>query len=83
MLAAADEVLAYAASLLDLPAPPSVPIEEAGLSPMGLSFYAECKRISNARARKELGWAPRYPTYREGLAASLAEETGSGQGSAA
>lgn len=24
-------------------------------------------RVSNARARVELGWAPRYPSYREGL----------------
>jgi nucleoside-diphosphate-sugar epimerase len=23
--------------------------------------------LSNARARRELGWRPRYPTYREGL----------------
>jgi nucleoside-diphosphate-sugar epimerase len=74
--APADEVLAFAASLIGLPAPPSVPIEEAGLSPMGQSFYAECKRLSNARVKKELGFRPRYPSYREGLAASLAEEEG-------
>jgi nucleoside-diphosphate-sugar epimerase len=27
---------------------------------------------SNAKARRELGWRPRYPTWREGFAASLA-----------
>ena len=29
------------------------------------------RRISNAKAKRVLGWAPRYPSYREGLAASL------------
>ena len=24
-------------------------------------------RVSNARAMAELGWTPRYPSYREGL----------------
>ena len=28
------------------------------------------QRVSNAKAKRELGWAPRYPTMREGLAAS-------------
>lgn len=69
--APADEVLTYAAGLLGVPPPPAVPIEEAGLSPMAVRFYAECKRVSNAKAKAELGWAPVYPTYREGLAACL------------
>lgn len=72
--APADEVLTWAAGLLDLPPPPAVPIEDAGLSPMAQSFYDECKRISNARVKAELGFQPRYPSYREGLAACLAEE---------
>lgn len=29
----------------------------------------ELPGASNAKARRELGWAPRYPTYREGFAA--------------
>ena len=69
-----QDVTAYAAELLGLPPPPEVPIEEAGLGEMALSFYAECKRVSNARAKAALGWRPRYPTYREGLEAILAEE---------
>lgn len=28
--------------------------------------------LSNAKARRELGWAPRYPTYREGLRQTMA-----------
>lgn len=67
-----SEVIAYAAGLLGMVPPPEVPLAEAGLSPMALRFYAESKRVSNARAKAELGWRPAYPTYREGLAAILA-----------
>jgi nucleoside-diphosphate-sugar epimerase len=44
-------------------------MDEAGLSPMGRSFYADNKRVSNQKLKDVLGWAPAYPTYREGLAA--------------
>ncbi|MCR5878664.1 SDR family oxidoreductase [Phenylobacterium sp. J367] len=66
------DVIAYAAGLLGLPVPPEIPIAEASLSPQAMRFYAESKRVSNARAKAELGWRPAYPTYREGLAAILA-----------
>lgn len=66
------EVVAHAAGLLGLAPPPEVALAEAGLSPMGLRFYVESKRVSNARAKAELGWRPAYPTYREGLSAILA-----------
>ncbi|MEZ5922968.1 MAG: SDR family oxidoreductase [Hyphomicrobiaceae bacterium] len=64
-----DKVVAYAAGLLGCPAPPAEPFETAALSPMARSFYGEVKRVSNSRLKRELGWQPRYPTYREGLAA--------------
>ena len=70
--APADQVLAYAAQLLDIDPPPAIAFEDANLSPAAQRFYAECKRVSNARAKAELGWLPKYPTYREGLAACLA-----------
>jgi dTDP-4-dehydrorhamnose reductase len=63
------DVVAHAAKLLGLPPPPEVSLEAAGLSPMGLSFWTENKRVSNARLRNELGIELGYPTYREGLAA--------------
>ena len=66
------QVIAHAAGLLGLAPPPEVALAEAGLSPMGRRFYAESKRVSNARAKAELGWRPAYRTYREGLAAILA-----------
>lgn len=68
------DVIAYAAGLLGLPAPPEVPLAEARLSPQGMRFYTESKRVSNARAKAELGWRPAYPTYREGLQAILESE---------
>ncbi len=66
-----QEVVAHAAGLLGVAPPPEIPFEAADLSPMGRSFYGENKRVSNARIKRELGYAFRYPTYREGLAACL------------
>jgi nucleoside-diphosphate-sugar epimerase len=67
-----QDVMEYAARLLGVPVPPDLPFNELGLSPATRRFYAENKRVSNALAKAELGWRPRYPTYREGLAAILA-----------
>ena len=69
-------VVAYAAQLLGMPPPPLVPLAEAGLSAMALSFYADNKRVRNALIKNELGAALRYPDYRAGLAAILAAERG-------
>jgi nucleoside-diphosphate-sugar epimerase len=68
-----EDVLGYAAELLNLPQPPKVPFEAADLSPMARSFYRESKKVSNARIKAELGVTLRYPTYREGLQALLTE----------
>lgn len=65
-----QDVVAYAAKLLDMEPPPEIDWREAGLSPMGLSFYEENKRVSNALIRTEFGdGVLLYPTYREGLKA--------------
>jgi hypothetical protein len=47
--------------------PPEVPFEQADLSPMARSFYAEVKRVTNRKIKQELGVTLRYPSYREGL----------------
>jgi len=73
-----QDVIAHAAALLGLPEPPEVPFALAELSPMARSFYAESKRVRNDRIKTELGVQLRYPTYREGLAALLAEEESAG-----
>ncbi|MEM9755633.1 MAG: NAD-dependent epimerase/dehydratase family protein, partial [Pseudomonadota bacterium] len=67
-----QDVIAHAADLLGLDPPPEVAFEDADLSPMAASFYAESKRVSNARIKSELGVRLRYPDYRAGLAALLA-----------
>ncbi len=66
-----QDVVAYAAQLMGLEAPPEVTFDEAEMSPMGRSFYAESKRVTNDRIKQELGVELAYPTYREGLSALL------------
>jgi nucleoside-diphosphate-sugar epimerase len=73
-----EDVIAHAATLLGLPVPPAIPFDKAQMSPMARSFYAESKRVSNARIREELGVTLHYPDYRTGLAALLACETAEG-----
>jgi nucleoside-diphosphate-sugar epimerase len=58
-----------AAELLGLPPPPGIKFEDADLSPMARQFYADSKRVSNARAKAMLGWRPAFATYKEGLGA--------------
>ena len=65
-------VVAHAAALLGVPAPPLVPLQAAGLSAMARGFWDDNKRVSNARVKRELGVTLRYPDYRAGLAAILA-----------
>lgn len=67
-----EDVLSHAAALLGLPEPPGVPYDEAEMTPMARSFYAESKRVRNGRMKAALGVELRYPSYREGLAAILA-----------
>jgi hypothetical protein len=69
-----EAVVAYAAKLLGVLPPPLVAIKDAGLSAMARSFYDDNKRVCNALIKHELGVALRYPDYRTGLAAILAEE---------
>ncbi len=64
-----QDVLAYAAELLRVPMPPEVPFEQAALTGTAATFWAENKRISNTRIKRELAVELLYPTYREGLRA--------------
>ncbi|MCZ8018855.1 MAG: SDR family NAD(P)-dependent oxidoreductase [Novosphingobium sp.] len=67
-----NAVIEHACRLLGRPFPPLLSLDEAGLSPMARAFYAENRRVANGKARRALGWQPRFPTYREGLASLLA-----------
>jgi nucleoside-diphosphate-sugar epimerase len=64
-----EDVIEHAAKLLGLPIPPAISYEEAEMTPMARSFYAESKRVRNERIKKELGVVLKYPDYQTGLAA--------------
>lgn len=70
-----EDVIAEAARLLGLPVPPAIPFDRADLTPMARSFYGESKRVRNDRVKRDLGVTLRYPDYRSGLAALLADST--------
>lgn len=72
--ASPEDVLSLAATLLGLPEPPMVAYEDAEMTPMARSFYAENKRVRNDRIKADLGVRLQFPTYREGLAGLLAAE---------
>lgn len=67
-----NAVIEEACRLLGRDPPPLETLDQAELTPRARAFYAENRRVSNFRARRELGWRPRYPSYREGLRACLA-----------
>ncbi|WP_282603515.1 SDR family oxidoreductase [Paracoccus sp. PARArs4] len=71
-----QDVIAHAAMLLGMDPPPEIPFEEAArdMSPMARSFYADSKRVSNARIKERLGVALKYPGYDSGLRAILRAE---------
>ena len=71
-----QDVIAHAAELLGMPAPPEVAFEAAEMSPMAHSFYAESKRVRNDRIKDELGVRLRFSDYRAGLADLLRRERG-------
>lgn len=70
--ASQNAVVEYACRLLGLPLPPLQSLEDAQLSAMARGFYAENRRVANGKLKRLAGWAPRFPSYREGLAALLA-----------
>ena len=67
--------IAFAAGLMAVAPPPEIAFENAApsMTPMALSFWRECRRVRNAKLKRELGVTLRYPTYREGLSALFEE----------
>lgn len=70
-------VVEEAARLLGVEPPMEEVFDKGAMPAMLASFYAESRRVSNARARQVLGWRPCFPSYREGLAAIHAVEKAS------
>lgn len=73
-----QDVVTFAASLCGVAPPREISLDDAGLTAMGRSFYAESKRVRNDLLRNELGVTLAYPTYREGLTALRAAGEGPG-----
>ena len=70
-----EDVIGYAATLLGLPLPPAIPYDEAEMTPMARSFYAESKRVRNDKIKQDLGVVLHHPDYRSGLRAILDLDT--------
>ena len=68
-----ETVLLSAAERMGLPPPPETDLDDPAVSEAMRGFYLDSKRVSNARAKAELGWRPQYPTWREGLEALLSQ----------
>ena len=68
---APDVVVEYACELLGVTPPEPVAFEDADLSDMAKSFYADNKRVRNDRIKDELGVTLKHPGYRQGMAADL------------
>lgn len=66
-----QDVIGYAAELLGVPVPEAVRFEDAEMTPMARSFYAESKKVRNDLIKDELGVKLMYPDYRTGLKAML------------
>jgi nucleoside-diphosphate-sugar epimerase len=63
------DYLTHFARVLGAPRPFRVPLWLVRLvSPYAALSLSNRLPVSNAKARRELGWRPAYPTYREGLA---------------
>lgn len=65
--AASHLVDQYAAILLHQSPPPLIPFSKAHLSPMEQEFYANNRRVSNLKIKRELNVHLKYPSYKEGL----------------
>ena len=63
------------AARLGAPAPRRVPVWLARwlAGEQAVNYFTRSTRTTNARFRRDFGWTPKYPTYREGLDQIIAE----------
>jgi 2-alkyl-3-oxoalkanoate reductase len=71
--AAVDRWLPTIARMLGAKPPRRVPVWLGRLAAgdVGVSMMTKIRGASNAKAKRELGWSPAYPSYRDGFAAML------------
>jgi hypothetical protein len=64
-----SEWLPELAQVLGVKSPPRIPawLGRLAAGEVGVSMMTSIRGISNAKARRELGWTPRYASYREGF----------------
>jgi nucleoside-diphosphate-sugar epimerase len=74
--ASQNAVVEEACRLLGREPPALQSLDEAGLSQQARAFYAENRRVANGKAKRVLGWRPRYPDFRAGLTTCLAAARG-------
>jgi len=74
MPAPPQDVVEFAARLLNTDPPEPVNFSEASLSEMARSFYSETKYIRNQKIKEKLGLELKYPNYKLGLKDILKEE---------
>ena len=74
--AASADVVVEAARLLGVEPPPPVPFAQAEktMSPMAKSFWADNRKVSAEKTKRDLNISWKSPSYREGLRAILTEE---------
>ncbi len=68
--ASPHQVVNYAARLRGVKLE-QTPYAAAKMSEMARSFYKESRKTANKRAKEELGWTLKYPSYKQGLQALL------------
>lgn len=64
-----NDVMDFAARLLGVEPPPLIALDDPALSPAARAFYGENRRVANGKAKRLLGWSPRYTDFRAGLLA--------------
>ncbi|MEC8426276.1 MAG: NAD-dependent epimerase/dehydratase family protein [Pseudomonadota bacterium] len=74
MPAPPQDVVEFAARLLNTDPPEPIIFSEAILSEMARSFYSETKYIINQKIKEKLGLELKYPNYKLGLKDILKEE---------
>jgi nucleoside-diphosphate-sugar epimerase len=75
------EWLPALAAAIGAPPPRRVPrwLARLAAGESGVVLMTESRGASNAKARRELGWTPRYPSWREGFAAAYGEGARNGR----
>jgi nucleoside-diphosphate-sugar epimerase len=61
------EFMRAVAEAVGAPPPLAVPRWALRLAPFVYTMMTSAMRVSNDKAKRELGWAPSYPTYRQGI----------------